>query len=99
MSIDGTYDVITDTPMGKMESTLTLKTDGDSLSGSTSSAMTGTNEFSGGKVDGNSFEFEMEMNSPMGKFEMTNIGTVDGDNISGEVKTSMGNSAYTGTRA
>lgn len=99
MGIDGTYNIIANTPMGKMEITLTLKTDGDSVSGSTSSAMMGNIEFSGGKVDGNSFEFEMEMNSPMGKIEMTNIGTVDGDNVSGEVKTSMGNSTYTGTRA
>ncbi len=78
---------------------ITLKTDGDSFSGSTSPAVMGTDEFSGGEVDGNSFEFEMQMNSPMGKFGMTNIGTVYGDNISAEVKTSMGNSAYTGTRA
>jgi hypothetical protein len=99
MGVDGTYNVIANTPMGKMESTITLVTDGDSLSGSVASAMMGTVEFSGGKVDGNSFSFEMEMNSPMGKMQMTNTGSVDGDNISGEVKTSMGNSAYTGTRA
>ena len=99
MGVDGTYNILVNTPMGKMESTIILVTDGDSLSGSITSAMMGTVEFSGGKVDSNSFSFEMEMNSPMGKMEMTNTGTVDGDNISGEVKSSMGNSAYTGTRA
>ena len=99
MGVDGTYNITVDTPMGKMESTLTLVINGDSLSGNATSAMMGTVEFSGGKVDGNSFSFEMEMNSPMGKMEMSNTGTVDGDNISGEVKSSMGNSAYTGTRA
>ena len=98
MGIDGTYKITANTPIGKMDSTLTLKTDGDSLSGSNSSAMMGTVEFSGGKVDGNSFTFEMSLNTPMGKMDMTNNGTVDGDNISGEVKTSMGNSAYTGVR-
>jgi hypothetical protein len=98
MSVDGTYQITTDTPMGKMESTLTIKTDGDSLSGSSASAMIGTVEFSGGKVDGNNFTFQMTLNSPMGKMEMTNNGSVDGDNISGEVQTSMGNMAYSGVR-
>jgi len=98
MSIEGTYKVTADTPMGKMESTLTLKTDGDSLSGSMSSGMMGTIEFSNGKVDGTSFSFNMTMKGPMGKMEMTTSGTVDGDNISGEVKTMMGNSSYTGVR-
>ena len=34
MAIDGTYNVEIDTPMGKQESKLTLKTDGDKVSGS-----------------------------------------------------------------
>ena len=98
MAVDGTYQITTDTPMGKMESTLTLKTDGDSLSGSNASAMMGKVEFSGGKVDGNNFTFQMSLNTPMGQMEMTNNGSVDGDNISGEVQTSMGNMAYSGVR-
>lgn len=98
MAIDGTYKIKADTPMGKMESTLTLQTDGDILSGSMSSNMMGTIEFSGGKVAGNSFSFDMTMNGPMGKMDMTTSGIVDGDNISGEVKTSMGNMGYNGER-
>ena len=98
MGVDGTYQITTDTPMGKMESTLTLKTDGESLSGTSASAMMGTVEFSSGKVDGSNFTFQMTLNSPMGKMEMTNNGSVDGDNISGEVQTSMGNMAYSGVR-
>ncbi|MBN1830753.1 MAG: hypothetical protein JW896_01430 [Deltaproteobacteria bacterium] len=98
MGVDGIYQVTTNTPMGKMESTLTLITDGDSLSGSSASAMMGTVEFSGGKVDGNNFTFQMTLNTPMGKMEMTNNGSVDGDNISGEVRSSMGNMAYSGVR-
>lgn len=98
MSIDGTYKVTADTPMGKMENTLTMKTDGDTLSGSMSSSMMGTVEFSGGKVAGTSFSFDMTMNGPMGKMDMTTSGIVDGDNISGEVKTAMGSFPYTGVR-
>lgn len=98
MGVDGTYKVTADTPMGRIESTLVLNTDGDNLSGSFSSAMMGSTEFSGGKVDGDSFTFEMTLETAMGRMEMTNNGTVDGDNISGEVKTAMGNSSYTGVR-
>jgi hypothetical protein len=98
MGVDGTYQITADTPMGKMESTLTLKTDGDSLSGSSASAMMGRVEFSEGKVDGNNFTFQMTLNTPMGAMEMTNNGSVDGDNISGEVQSSMGNMAYSGVR-
>ena len=98
MAIDGTYKVTADTPMGKIESTLTLKTDGGSLSGSMQSGMFGTVEFSGGKIDGSSFSANMTMNGPMGAMEMTTSGTVDGDSISGTVKTAMGNSSFSGVR-
>lgn len=98
MAIDGTYKVTAHTPMGKIESTLTLKTDGESLSGNMTSSMFGTVEISGGKFDGSSFSANMTMEGPFGKMEMTTSGTVDGDNISGEVKTSMGNSSFTGVR-
>ena len=57
MAVDGTYKIEMESPMGKMEITLTLKTDGDSLSGSSASQM-GTTEFSGGKVNGDNFELE-----------------------------------------
>ena len=38
MAIDGTYKIEIDTPMGKQEATLTLKTAGDKLSGTAESA-------------------------------------------------------------
>ena len=98
MAIDGTYKVTADTPMGKIESTLTLNTEGENLRGSMTSGMFGKVEFNNGKVDGSSFSANMTMKGPIGKMDMTASGTVDGDNISGQVKTSMGSSSFTGSR-
>lgn len=98
MSVDGIYQITTSTPLGKVEITLTMKTNGDSLSGTAKSTKMGKADFSGGRVNGNSFEFEAEMKSLFGKISMVNRGVVDGDSISGEVKTSMGSVTYTGVR-
>jgi hypothetical protein len=98
MAVAGTYKTSSNTPMGKQESTLTLIVDGDSLSGSSASPM-GTTEFSGGKVDGDNFEFEMNVKSPMGDMKLTFVGTVSGDNISGTVKSQFGDMPFTGARA
>ncbi len=98
MGIDGTYNIMADTPLGRKKITLTMKIDGNSLCGSASMAMMGKADFSGGRVEGNSFEFEVEMSSPFGRISMSNSGNVEGDIISGEVKTSMGNMKYSGNR-
>lgn len=99
MAVDGTYNVEIDTPMGKQESKLTLKTDGDKLSGSVESPM-GTLEFSGGKVSGDDVSWNMEIESPMGKMDLTYNLKVSGDNISGEVKAGdFGSSPLKGKRA
>ena len=89
MAIDGTYNITVDTPIGKQETELTLRTDGESLSGSSKSSM-GSAEFSGGKVNDDNFEFEIEINGPMGMMKLTQVGMVKGNDISGEVKSSFG---------
>jgi hypothetical protein len=99
MAIDGTYNVEIDTPMGKQESKLTLKTDGDKVSGSMDSPM-GAMEFSGGKVSGDNVSWDMEIDSPMGKINLTYNLKVSGDDISGEVKAGdFGSSPLKGKRA
>jgi len=98
MAVDGTYNVEIDTPMGKQESKLTLKTDGDALSGSMDSPM-GTMEFSGGKVSGDDISWEMEISSPMGKINLEYNLKVSGDDITGEVKAgNFGSSPLKGKR-
>ena len=98
MSADGSWNVTINSPMGAQQATLTLVTDGDSLSGTMAGAQ-GTQEFSGGKVDGDSLEWVVEMTSPMPmKLEIS--ATVDGDSISGDVKLgAFGNASFSGERA
>ena len=99
MAIDGTYNIEVDTPMGKMESKLILKTDGDVLSGSLDSPMAGVSEFSGGTVNGEDVAWGMEISSPMGKMELEYKGKVTGNEITGEVKAgNFGTSPFKGKR-
>jgi len=100
MAIDGTYNVVVDTPIGKQNNVMTLKTDGDVLSGTMKSlAFNAEDNFTGGKVNGDAFEFEFEAATPMGKMKLEVKGTVSGDKTSGEVKTMFGMAPFEGTRA
>jgi len=98
MAIDGTYDIQVDTPMGAQSMKLTLKTDGDALSGSVESQL-GSSEFSGGTVNGDEVAWAMKVNSPMGEMELESKGKVTGDDIAGEVKAgNFGTSPFKGKR-
>ena len=98
MSADGSWNIKINSPMGAQEAVLTLVTDGNSLSGNMAGSQ-GTQEFSGGTVDGDSLAWEVEMTQPMPmKLEIT--GTVSGDSIEGNVKLgAFGNASFEGTRA
>jgi hypothetical protein len=99
MAIDGRYDIQIDTPMGTQTASLTLKTDGNALSGSATSQM-GTAEFSGGTVDGENITWHMKINTPLGEMDLDYKGTVTGDDISGEVVIgNFGSSPFKGKRA
>ena len=98
MAVDGTYKVDINSPMGTQSATLTLKTDGSSLSGSSAGAQ-GTQDFTGGTVDGNDFAFSMSLSGPMGQIQLDFKGTVDGDDISGNVQLgSYGSASFKGSR-
>ncbi|MFC1921467.1 hypothetical protein ACFLYQ_07075 [Chloroflexota bacterium] len=101
MAIDGTYNVAISTPMGSRTAKLTLKADGDALSGSISGEGYEGKEFSGGKVSGNEVSMDVTIPSPMGgDIKLDFKGTVNGDEISGEVQLgSYGTNSFSGTRA
>jgi hypothetical protein len=63
MAIDGTYKIEVDTPMGKQEATLTLKTDGEKLSG-TEESFFGKNDFTG-SVQGDTVTWSSDVSTPM----------------------------------
>ena len=98
MAIDGTYEVQVDTPLGVQSVKLTLKTDGDSLSGSVESQM-GSAEFSGGKVNGDEVTCRMKTDSPLGELDLEYKGKITGDDIIGEVNTGIfGSMSFKGKR-
>jgi hypothetical protein len=97
MAVDGTYKVEIDTPMGKMEQNFTLKTEGNVLTGRVESQM-GSFDVNG-KVEGDQFSWENDLESPMGTMHLTVTGKVAGSDISGEVKTGdFGTSPFKGKR-
>ncbi len=99
MSVDGTWELTLDTPMGAQKATLTLTSDGDSLSGKLTGGPGGELEIEDGKVDGNDLSYKFKITSPMA-IEVEVTATVDGDSISGSAKLgAFGNAKITGNRA
>ena len=98
MSADGSWSITINSPMGAQQATLTLSTEGGALSGTMAGAQ-GTQEFSGGTVDGDNLAWTVDMTQPMPmKLEIT--ATVAGDEISGNVKLgAFGEASFSGSRA
>lgn len=99
MAVDGSYNIEMESPMGKRSGKLTLKTDGNSLSGSYAGAQ-GEQSFEGGTVSGDDVEWSMQVSGPMGQIKLDFKGSVTGDEISGQVQLgSFGSATFKGTRA
>ena len=99
MSVSGTYNVTIKTPMGDQSGTLSVNADGDSFSGSVTSAMMGSMDITDGKVAGNTLTWTMDMKVPM-PMTLECEATVDGDAITGTIKAGMfGAMAMSGSRA
>jgi hypothetical protein len=97
MSVAGTYDVVTKTPMGDQTGVFTVNIDGDTFTGSVNGAM-GSMDVSNGKVDGDRLTWTMDMKVPM-PMTLECEATVSGDALSGSVKAgAFGSMAMTGTR-
>jgi len=98
MSADGTWNTTMNTPMGAQNGTMTLTTDGGSLSGKLSSPQ-GEIEPEDGAVDGDALTWKASITSPMA-MTLEFSATVDGDEMSGDVKLgAFGNATFSGTRA
>lgn len=97
MSVAGTYNVVTKTPMGDQSGTFTVNVDGDSFTGTVTNPM-GSMEVQDGKVSGNTLTWKMDMKVPM-PMSLTCTAAVDGDAITGEIDTgAFGKMAMSGTR-
>lgn len=98
MTVAGTYNCVTKTPMGEQQSTFTVTVDGDSFTGQNVGAM-GTMDVIDGKVAGNRLTWKMDMKVPM-PMTLECEATVDGDTLTGSVKAgAFGSMAMNGTRA
>lgn len=98
MSIDGTWNVTVNSPMGAQPSTLTVTAEGGALTG-TQSAQGNTQPIANGKIDGDTVTWSNSITTP---FPMTLefTGKLDGDTLNGSVKAgSFGSFPFTGKRA
>ncbi|MEQ1494151.1 MAG: hypothetical protein ABL912_00130 [Novosphingobium sp.] len=97
MSVAGTYECVTKTPMGDQKSDVTIVVDGDTFSGTNAGAM-GSMDMENGKVDGNKLTWSMKMTVPM-PMTLEGEATIDGDTITGTVKAgAFGSFPLNGTR-
>lgn len=98
MSVAGTYEIVTKTPMGDQKSTLTVNVDGEAFTGSNVGQM-GSMDITDGKVAGNTISWTSKLTVPM-PMTLECSATIDGDAISGTVKAGMfGSFPLNGARA
>ena len=97
MSVAGTYECVTKTPMGDQKSDVTIVVNGDTFTGTNSGQM-GSMEMENGKVDGNKLTWTMKMTVPM-PMTLEGTATVEGDVLTGSVKAgAFGTFPMNGTR-
>ncbi len=98
MSVDGTWNVTVNSPMGPQLSTLTIKAEGGALTGS-QSAQGNTQPIANGKVDGDTVTWSNSITTPF-PMNLEFTGKVEGDKISGSVKAgAFGSFPFSGDRA
>lgn len=97
MTVAGTYEVTTRTPMGEQKGAFTVVVDGDSFTGSVTNPM-GAMEVANGKVSGDTLTWTMAMKAPM-PMTLECEATVNGDAIRGTIRAGMfGAMEMSGTR-
>jgi hypothetical protein len=98
MSVDGTWNITLQTPMGPQASTIELVSDGASLTG-TQSGNSESGPIYDGSVEGETATWKVDITRPM-SLTITFTATVDGDSISGTAKAGLfPKSTFTGSRA
>lgn len=99
MSVAGTWDCVTKTPLGDQKGRLVIVPgEAGSFTGSISGDL-GSMPIKDGQVSGETLTWTMKMTMPM-PIDLDCAATVDGDAINGTVKAGMfGTMTLTGTRA
>lgn len=94
MAVDGEWQLMLDSPMGRSAPKLILKVDGTSISGTWKGQMA-TADFSGGEIDGDRIVISLEL--PVSG-QVSLVATIEGDTLSGEMEGPRGKVPVTGTR-
>lgn len=87
VQVDGVWDVSVQTPIGKQKVKLTLKSDGNVLSGALDGAE-GRNEITEGTIDGSTVFFRASIKRPV-KVKISYKAKIDGENMIGTAKTPL----------
>ncbi|MCJ2177244.1 hypothetical protein [Novosphingobium album (ex Hu et al. 2023)] len=98
MTVAGSYDCITKTPMGPQKGVLTIVPgEGDTFTGNIAGDL-GSMDIKNGTISGNTLTWQMKMTMPM-PMDLDCTATVEGDALTGKVKAGMfGTMDLTGTR-
>jgi hypothetical protein len=95
---NGTWKTVINSPQGDQAGVLTLRSSGNSLSGSYDSAEEGTLAIENGKVDGDTLSWKMNVSIPT-TMTVDCQATVTGNSLTGTVTTGpFGDFPLTGTR-
>ena len=96
-AIDGAWNLVLKAPNGEQHSVLTLKSEGDALTGTISNDSFGTQEIEAGKFDGEKLTWKSKITKPM-KLTLTYSATLDeNNNIKGQANAMMAKIPFTGT--
>jgi len=87
--MDGIYETNINTPMGNINGRVTLKTNGDNISG-VLDVMGSKNQLDGGKVKGNQCYFKGNMKNNMLNIQYEIMGELKGNTLDIFAKTNMG---------
>jgi len=97
MSVAGSYDCVTKTPLGAQKGVLTIVPEGDTFSGNITGDL-GSMDIRDGRISGNALTWQMKMTMPM-PMDLDCSATVEGDTLTGKIKAGMfGSMDLNGTR-
>ena len=95
-AVDGSYDCVVKSPLGDQKTTLTIKSDGASFTGTNAGAM-GSMDVAG-QVEGATLTWKQQMTVPM-PMTLDCTATVEGDTLTGSVGAgAFGSFPMSGTR-